>query len=688
MSRPRPGEDLGQISGYRLTGFLGEGGQGVVYRGLSPSGDQVAIKVLHARMSEDAEERRRFFRQVELARRVAPFCTARVLDMGMHDDRPYIVSEYVRGASLDRVVRQDGPRTGGGLERLAVATATALAAIHRAGVVHRDFKPGNVILGPEGPVVIDFGISRALDHAATQSGAFGTPGYMAPEQVSAERIGPAADVFSWAATMVFAATGRRPFAGASVAAVLHALLYDEPDLTGVPDSLRPLVVACLGKDPGRRPAAEDLVRALTGDDTAPVAQAPEPTAPAPGPASPPGPVPTPAPGPTPAPASAPSSAAVSAPLSARPPSWRVPRRALLAVAVAVAAVVVAVSMWPEPRQPDPLRTTDPVRTTAPVIPFGGGIGEPLAGHTNDVRAVAVGTRDGVPIMLTGSDDETARVWNLRTSQQLGRPLAGHTEWIRSAALDQLDGAPIAVTASDDDTARVWDLTTGRARTLKGHTGDVKSVATGRIGGTHVAVTASADGTARVWDLRTGKQLGAPLAGHTGGVWAVAVGQVGGAPIAVTTGDDKTVRVWDLNSRKQLGAPMTGHAGWVRSVALGNLDGTPVALTGSEDMTVRVWDLTTRKQLGEPLTGHTGWIWSVAISNLDGTPVAVTGSEDATVRVWDLNSRKQLGTPFTGHADCVWSVAIGLLDGRPIAVSGSRDQTARAWSLGPPYPAGS
>ncbi|MFD0478870.1 serine/threonine-protein kinase [Nonomuraea thailandensis] len=169
--------------------------------------------MLHARMAEDPEARRRFLREVELARRVAPFCTASVLDMGMHDDRPYIVSEYVRGDSLERAVRRDGPRTGGGLERLAVATATALAAIHRAGVVHRDLKPGNVILGPEGPVVIDFGISRALDHAATQTGAVGTPGYMAPEQVSMDPVGPAADVFSWAATMVFAATGRRAFAG-------------------------------------------------------------------------------------------------------------------------------------------------------------------------------------------------------------------------------------------------------------------------------------------------------------------------------------------------------------------------------------------------------------------------------------------------------------------------------------------
>jgi hypothetical protein len=127
VARPRPGDlgDLGQIAGYRLTGFLGEGGQGAVYRGLSPSEAEVAVKVLHARLSDDPEARRRFFRQVELARRAAPFCTARVLGTGMHDDRPYIVSEYVPGASLERVVRTDGPRTGGGLSADWRRTGTA-----------------------------------------------------------------------------------------------------------------------------------------------------------------------------------------------------------------------------------------------------------------------------------------------------------------------------------------------------------------------------------------------------------------------------------------------------------------------------------------------------------------------------------------------------------------------------------
>lgn len=632
----------------------------MVYLGLDPSGTEVAVKVLRVGMPGDPEAARRFFRQVELARRVAPFSTARVLDMGMHEERPYIVSEYVRGDSLERAVRRDGPRTGGGLERLAVATATALAAIHHAGVVHRDLKPGNVILGPEGPVVIDFGISRALDHAVTQTGAVGTPGYMAPEQVRMEPVGPAADVFSWAATMVYAATGRRVFPGDSVAAVLRALLYGEPDVEGVPEQLRSLVLACLSKEPAGRPTSDDLVQTLTGRTALTT---------------------TPVPATMPAPALEPEPA--PPPETAPPPVslWKRWWRALLAggVAVCVVAAVLAMTMWSRSPGTGPA----PTATATATPPLGTDIGRPLAGHTNDVRAAAVGTLDGVPVVLTGSDDETARLWNLRTSQQLGAPLAGHTEWVRSVVLDQLDGRPIAVTASDDDTARVWDLRTGQARTLKGHEGDVKGVATVRIGDRHVAVTASADGTARVWDLRSGEQTGAPLTGHKGAVWAVAAGQVGGRAIAVTAGDDKTVRMWDLTTRKQVGAPMTGHTGWVRSVALANLDGVPVAVTGSEDTTVRVWDLTSGKAYGAPLTGHTGWVWAVAAGNVGGVPVVVSGGEDKTARVWDLRTRKQLGAPYTGHTDCVWSVAIGLLDGRPIAVTGSRDQTARAWSLGPP-----
>ncbi|GLX08276.1 protein kinase [Microbispora sp. NBRC 16548] len=272
-ARPLDPGDPREIGGHRLTGVLGEGGQGTVYLGQGAvrvgedgAGGLVAVKVLHTRAAMDAGARRRFLREAETARRLAPFCTARVLDAGSHHGRPYIVSEYIPGPSLAAAVAEDGPRTGSGLHRLAVATLTSLAAIHRAGIVHRDFKPGNVILGPEGPVVIDFGIARADDHTVSGAGMAGTPAFIAPEQLAGAEPGPASDVFSWAVTMAYAATGRLAFAGPSVPAVLMAISTREPDLSGVPADLRPLLEACLAKDPTARPTTAGLLHALTGGD--------------------------------------------------------------------------------------------------------------------------------------------------------------------------------------------------------------------------------------------------------------------------------------------------------------------------------------------------------------------------------------------------------------------------------------
>ncbi|MFG1685669.1 serine/threonine-protein kinase [Nonomuraea sp. NPDC049269] len=264
--RPLDPDEPERIGDYRLTGVLGQGGQGVVYLGEAPSAGRVAIKVLHHSASMDAESRRRFLREADTARRVAPFCTARVLDVGDVHGRPYVVSEYIPGGSLAEAVATDGPRTGSGLHRLAVATLTALTAIHRAGIVHRDFKPGNVILGPEGPVVIDFGIARALDHTTIESGVVGTPAYIAPEQFAGQPPSRASDVFSWACTMAFAATGRLAFGGATIPALLYSISTRDPDLAGVPGDLRPLLAACLSKDPAARPTAADLLRDLTGSD--------------------------------------------------------------------------------------------------------------------------------------------------------------------------------------------------------------------------------------------------------------------------------------------------------------------------------------------------------------------------------------------------------------------------------------
>ncbi|MFG1685874.1 serine/threonine-protein kinase [Nonomuraea sp. NPDC049269] len=243
--------DPAVVGAYRITGRLGAGGQGVVYLGQAADGSPVAVKVLREVAAGDD----RLAREIAAARRVEPFCIAQVLDASM-GGRPYIVSEYIDGPSL----QQAGRHAGGDLQRLAVSTATALAAIHAAGVVHRDFKPANVLLGRDGPRVIDFGVARATDAAATGTATasiVGTPAYMAPEQLAGTQVGPAADVFAWASVIVFAGTGTPPFGEDTLPAVINRILHQEPQLGDLPAPLRPVVHACLAKDPRDRPAMRD-----------------------------------------------------------------------------------------------------------------------------------------------------------------------------------------------------------------------------------------------------------------------------------------------------------------------------------------------------------------------------------------------------------------------------------------------
>jgi serine/threonine protein kinase len=261
-SKPlEPGDPL-TLGRFELLGRLGEGGQGVVYlgRGTGPGEDRVAVKVL--RSSVDAMVLERLARELDAVHQVQPFVTAGVIEASAEGDRRYIVSEFIDGPSLQDRVDTSGPLPVGDLERLAVGTATALTAIHGAGVIHRDFKPANVLLGPDGPRVVDFGIARLTDASTITSGLIGTPSYVAPEQLAGERPTSAVDVFAWAVTMIFAATGRPAFDADSVPAVMHRIMYEEPDVTGVPPSLQPVVRQCLDKDPSQRPAARDLLLRL------------------------------------------------------------------------------------------------------------------------------------------------------------------------------------------------------------------------------------------------------------------------------------------------------------------------------------------------------------------------------------------------------------------------------------------
>lgn len=254
-----------QLGQFRVVGRIGEGGQGIVYLGENPEGERAAIKLLHVKFSGDAIARSRFAREARAAQRVASFCTAGVVDVDLEGDTPYIASEYIEGRSLREVVEAEGPLRGTALQRLAIGTATALTAIHQAAIVHRDFKPDNVLIAADGPRVVDFGIARILDSTGTiTSRAIGTPAYMAPEQISGADVGPHTDVFAWGATIAFAATGETVFAGGSIAVVLNRILNHEVDVDAMPEPLRGVVRAALAKAPTERPSADQILLRMLG----------------------------------------------------------------------------------------------------------------------------------------------------------------------------------------------------------------------------------------------------------------------------------------------------------------------------------------------------------------------------------------------------------------------------------------
>jgi len=196
--------------------------------------------------------------------RIQGMCTVRVIEADTEAPKPFLVTEYADGPSLSEYVDAYGPLDAWMLYGLATGLAEALTAIHAAGIVHRDLKPSNVLLTPGGPKVIDFGIAQALDTASlTRTGiTVGSAGYIAPEQITG-RAGTPADIFTWAVTVAFAASGQSPFGSGTSEAMLWRIMNQAPDIAAVPPGLRPLVEAALAKDPQARPTAPQLLAELT-----------------------------------------------------------------------------------------------------------------------------------------------------------------------------------------------------------------------------------------------------------------------------------------------------------------------------------------------------------------------------------------------------------------------------------------
>jgi serine/threonine protein kinase len=253
------------IGRYLLLGRLGIGGMGIVYLAEHPQGGVVALKTPHPMHLNDATLRARFAGEVEFSRRVVPFCTAAVVEDGTDKDRPYLVSEYIRGPALSQVVSACGPLTPDLAYGAALGVAAALMAVHEAGLVHRDLKPGNVLLADTGPRLIDFGIARDVDILAahTQAGqVMGSPGWVAPERLTGGPALPASDIFAWGCLIAYASTGHHPFGGGELDVLTRRILVEPPRVASVPALLRPAVEASLAKDPAHRPRAAELLGAL------------------------------------------------------------------------------------------------------------------------------------------------------------------------------------------------------------------------------------------------------------------------------------------------------------------------------------------------------------------------------------------------------------------------------------------
>lgn len=263
---PLDADDPRVVGPYTVRARLGEGGMGVVYLADGPDGP-VALKVVRRLLATDETFRTRFRREVLSARRVSGRGVVQLLDADTESDRPYLAMAYVEGPTLLDEVTASGPLRGDRLRALAVALAEAVGTIHRAGVTHRDLKPGNVLLTQDQPVVVDFGVATATEATSiTVVGTvMGSPGWMAPEQVTGGPPSPAMDVFALGTLVAWAATGQNPFGTGRPEAMAYRIIHDEPDLDGVPDDLAEIVRTALAKEPAARPSADEMLARLLGD---------------------------------------------------------------------------------------------------------------------------------------------------------------------------------------------------------------------------------------------------------------------------------------------------------------------------------------------------------------------------------------------------------------------------------------
>jgi WD40 repeat protein len=678
-------QDPRQIGTYHLWRRLGTGAQGVVYEAYAPSRAPAAVKALHPGKAPSHPPGR----EVEAASRIGGSWVAKVLAYDLVGPPAYIAGELIRGPNLSEAIDRDGVLDDAVLEGLALAVATALVAIHEAGVVHRDLKPANVIIGPDGPRVVDFGLARLIDHQQTQSG--GQPGtlpYLAPELLSPEngKAGPAADVFAWGALLVFAATGRHVFDRDTSTAVINALRSQQPDLSALPARIRPWVEAALSKSPQDRPIAARIVDALQATTDGVPAW----------PHSDPGAWPTPE-----------QAAELSYGELTREQQDALPAillRMLTPTWVARPAggdieyrtVLVGRQDFDDTVDLGPAQLADllqrlvnagilvgeastpssSVRINSAILIMWGRLRTWLADEGLDlfefdtIRQAARSWQDGkTPRALFDREElETANRWAtarhhpaLNKSELDFLDASGRAR-TRAARRNGLIASVLAVLLVFALAAAGWAVRQQRKANQERDAAISGQLATrSELLGNDPVLSALL--AAAAWRISPTSEARSSLATVisrpsrgilTGDTTAThgaknVVFSPDGNTLAVA-GNDGTVRLWDMSTHQQLGAPLA-NSGLVFSMAF-SPDGKILA-TGSQEGTVWLWDLRARRHLGSSLT-HSGPVETITFSADGQTLIASSANE---LRLWNVTTRR-LTEPPSKYSGSFSSVAFG------------------------------
>ncbi|WP_446041780.1 protein kinase domain-containing protein [Streptomyces sp. SID1121] len=637
---------------YLLESDLGSGGMGAVHLATSASGLRLAVKIIHSHHASDPEFRARFRQEITAARRVSGAFTAPVVDADPEAERPWMATLFIDGPTLSERVKRSGPLSTDELIQLGAGLAEGLRDIHRAGVVHRDLKPSNVLLAADGPKVIDFGISRPTDSDLhTETGRLiGTPPFMAPEQFQRPReVGPAADVFAMGAVLVHAATGKGPFDSDSPYIVAYQVVHDEPDLSGVPERVQPLVARCLAKEPADRPTPDELMAALRTDRKGTATALVPPSR---GPRTGGGDDPTPTTHPKA------GRSCGGRPWTVLSLNRRRPRArwAAIAAALAVTAGAGLVGMHaaddghgPGPATTRPGQADSAERKFRPWdLQLRGGTGE------NRIPSCAA---DGTGVYCAAPGIEAARI----------DPLNGHLDWSKKSTDTTPDSVGGAAPVLSGGLLHVITGNGGRLEALDPASGakrwdaDLSSYPVVRHAGDSVLLVAD-DGMVRSLDSRTGEERWTEPRGGPGSLW---VGTDGGGSgpnsglFAVTASSDGT------STQVSAVDPATGALRWEKRVT-GTLtpvsvsDGALFLLAGNLDsMTVGVvrLDTATRDVRRVPLS-----------SPLDQAQATVAG--DTVYLIGYSGSLAAVRTKGNGAAErwrletsVAWTSAPVVLDGR-------------------------